>query len=350
MKILFFFVHPSKFHLFRYTINQLIKNGHDVEITIITKDVLEQLVKGEGWKYTNIFPEGRRIEGLPILLSTSINFIKTIWRLLKFTAGKKYDLFVTDDCLTIIGKLKSIPSLYFTDDDITVVPEYSLLMKPATHIIAPNCTELGSFSKKKLGFKGYKELAYLHPDYFTPDIEKIKTFNPSLKPFAILRLVSLTASHDRDKKGISDTDLQKIISMLSTKYEIYISAERALSKDFEKYRLQIPPENIAHVLYFAELFIGDSQTMSSEAAVLGTPTIRINDFVGKISVMEEKETKFDLYYGFKPKDFNKIRDKIEILMQEPDLKKKWADKKKKMLGDCENINQFIYSKIISLQK
>ena len=45
MNYLFFFVHPSKFHVFKKTINHLKNNGHNVEILITSKDVLEELVK-----------------------------------------------------------------------------------------------------------------------------------------------------------------------------------------------------------------------------------------------------------------------------------------------------------------
>jgi len=34
------------------------------------------------------------------------------------------------------------------------------------------------------------------------------------------------------------------------------------------------------VLAFADLYLGDSQTMATEAALLGTPAIRSNSFVG----------------------------------------------------------------------
>jgi predicted glycosyltransferase len=43
------------------------------------------------------------------------------------------------------------------------------------------------------------------------------------------------------------------------------------------------------VMAYASLYIGDSQTMAMEAAVLGVPAIRFNDFVGKIGVMAELE-------------------------------------------------------------
>ena len=93
MRILFFFVHPSKYHVFKHTINALKEKGHKIDITITSKDVLEELVRNEGWEYTNIFPEGRKIEGIPTILGAGINLFKTIYRLHRYMRGKKYDLF-----------------------------------------------------------------------------------------------------------------------------------------------------------------------------------------------------------------------------------------------------------------
>ena len=62
MNYLFFFVHPSKFHLFRNTINKLKNHGHNVDIVITSKDVLQALLIKEGWEYTNIFPKGRKMK------------------------------------------------------------------------------------------------------------------------------------------------------------------------------------------------------------------------------------------------------------------------------------------------
>ena len=44
--------------------------------------------------------------------------------------------------------------------------------------------------------------------------------------------------------------------------------------------ININPLDIHHVMSFASIYIGDSQTMAAEAGVLGTPFIRFNDFVG----------------------------------------------------------------------
>ena len=50
--------------------------------------------------------------------------------------------------------------------------------------------------------------------------------------------------------------------------------------DLIKYKLPTPASSIHDVLSSADLYIGDSQTMAAEAALLGTPAIRSNSFVG----------------------------------------------------------------------
>ena len=52
-----------------------------------------------------------------------------------------------------------------------------------------------------------------------------------------------------------------------------------------------------HVMAFASLYIGDSQTMAAEAGVLGVPFVRFNDFVGRIDYLRELEDVYELGYG-----------------------------------------------------
>ena len=65
MKILFYLTHPSKFHQFKYTINKLKSELHEVDILINNKDVIKNLVDEEGWDYKDLFPKGRKIKWLP---------------------------------------------------------------------------------------------------------------------------------------------------------------------------------------------------------------------------------------------------------------------------------------------
>jgi len=241
----------------------------------------------------------------------------------------------------IIGKIRKIPSLMFIDDDLSVVPENGILYHFATKIISPHCTNLGKYENKTIHYKGYHELAYLHPDYFKPDYSVIEKFNPDNKNYYLIRLVSLTASHDRNKKGINDHDLSRLLNLLENRGKVYISSERKLHDGFNQYKLRINPADILHVLFYADLFIGDSQTMTTEAALLGTPAIRFNDFVGKINVMEEKEHKYQLTYGFKTNEFEKMLIKIQGLIDMENLEEVFQKRREVLLNDTIDVVAFM---------
>lgn len=339
-RFLFFFVHPSKFHVFRLTINHLINSGHNVEIVITSKDVLEELVKSEGWNYTNIFPEGRKFKNVSPYISAGVNFFRTIYRLWKYCKKKKFDLFITDDLLVYVGRIKKVPTIAFTDDDIAIVKQFSIILKFANYILAPSITDLGKFNKKKIAFDGYKELAYLHPNQFTPNLELVENLIPE-KDFFILRLVSLTAYHDVGKSGITKEKAKQLINVLSNYGKVYISAERELSTELEGFRLKIEPNQLKDVLSQAKAYIGDSQTMSSEAAILGVPSFRFNDFVGKIGVMDEKDDVYKLSRSYKTTEFLELLKDLESSLKGDGFSLKIKENQKKMLSEKVDLTQFM---------
>ena len=214
LNLLFYLIHPAKFHQFRITINNLISNGHNVDIIIIGRDILEELVINEGWNYRIIFPKGRKFKGVHTYISSGLLFFPTIFKLFILTLNKKYDLFLTDDLLSYVGRLRGIPAIYFTDDDFRAVPQALLYILPANHIFAPKICDLGKYSKKVLGYHGYKSLAHLHPNIFVPDRSKIDARLEQDKPFFLIRTVKANSKHDVGKSGISDDLLRKLVCRL----------------------------------------------------------------------------------------------------------------------------------------
>lgn len=84
----------------------------------------------------------------------------------------------------------------------------------------------------------------------------------------------------RDKhNGISMFLLDNLIDILSRYGRIFITSETVLDAKYDRYVLKMEPNLMHHLLSFATLFIGDSQSMCFEAGLLGTPYIRYNDFV-----------------------------------------------------------------------
>lgn len=344
MKILFHLGHPAHFHLFKNTILELKKIGHESIIVIKKKDVLEDLLNNSNFDYINILPEGKRIGRLDLII-TQFKQISKVYKI-----AKKYRpelLCGTSVAISIAGKLLKIPSFNFNEDDAEAVPLYAKMAYPwATKIFAPTVCSVDKWSSKKIGYESYHELAYLHPDNFIP-LEKIASNYLDLgKPFCLIRFADLNAHHDKGIKGISEDLAHQLISILEPFAQVFITSEKPLTTQFEKYRLKINPLDIHHVMSYALLFIGDSQTMAAEAGVLGIPFIRYGDFVGKISYLKELEEKYKLGFGFKTDEQNQLLLELKNLLNDTKLKSDFQEKRQKMLSDKIDLSKFITKKIL----
>ena len=124
MRCLLYMGHPAHFHLFKNTIVHMRAHGHEVEILIKKKDVLEDLLRNKGWAYTNINPKGRGDSKLAIAFS----LLKRDVEFLKIARKFKPDLMVgTSAEITHVGKLLRIPSIVVNEDDANVVPLFAKL-------------------------------------------------------------------------------------------------------------------------------------------------------------------------------------------------------------------------------
>lgn len=339
-RVLFFFVHPAKFHLSRATVNQLKKEGHQVDVIITGRDILEELVQNEGWEYKKIFSKGRKISWLHVWISASIFIVLTVLKLLQLTWRKKYDLFITDDCLTFVGRIKRTPSVFVTDDDLSAVPESSILMASANYILAPEICELGKYNSKKWGYYGYKSIFHLHPNRFQVDVNKIDE-NLRDKEYFFIRTVSATSTHDVGKRGIGDELLRKLIETLEPYGKIVLNSERKLPQDLQKYVLDFHKNDVAHYVAKAKIFLSDSTTMCAEAAVMGVPAVEIDDWFNDFKQYDELNGKYQLLFGYGVDDFEPIKTKIEELMKEPNLSEVFAERQKVMLTEKIDATAFL---------
>jgi predicted glycosyltransferase len=338
MKILFYLHHPAHFHLFKNVIRNLSEN-HDLTILATKKDILENLLSNFGLQYTNVLPKGRKDNKF----SMALGLLKQDYRLLKINLRIRPDLLVgTSIEITHIGKLLNIPSVFVNEDDINVIPLVGKLAYPfAKTILVPIVCDVGKYRYKTSFYQGYHELAYLHPNHFIPDKSIISKYISSEQPFYILRFAKLKAHHDQGIKGIDADIARNLIKLLSPKGNIYITAERELEPEFEKYRMNINPLDIHHVMAFAALYIGDSQTMAAEAGVLGTPFIRYNDFVGRISYLAELENRYHLGFGIKPDNPEKLFSTVEDLLSTKNLKTVFQERRNIMLSEKIDTARFL---------
>lgn len=340
MRFLFYLVHPAKFQFHKVQINALKTKGHQVDVVINTKDILEDLVREEGWEYTNIFPKSRKIKGVHVYIAAGISLFLSIYRLWKFAKGKKYDLFV-GDALVYLGRIRGIPSFYPTDDVLAAVPEQRTWFIPANYIIAPQITDIGKYKSKKIAYKGYKALAHLHPNHFKPDLLKLPEELRQGLPYFLIRCTGFGATHDINKTGINDELLFKLEKLLLPHGKILITSERQLPESLAKYKLNIKKNDMSHYIAFAKIFIGDSTTMSTEAAVLGTPSVEFDEYFYEIEQMIELEQKYKLIHCFRSNQQSEMLTKVDELLNVSNLKDLYTSRRNKLLEDTIDVSSFL---------
>lgn len=340
LKLLFYLVHPAKFHFHKVQINELKARGHQVDIVINTKDILEELIIEEGWEYTNLFPKSRKIKGVHVYLAAFISLFLSVFRLWKYAYRKHYDIYV-GDALVYLGRLKGIPAFYPTDDVLAAVPEQRVWFLPAKYIIAPVITDIGRFKTKKIAYKGYKALAHLHPNHFKPKKEKLTSDLQSGEPYFVIRCTGFGATHDINKKGIDDTTLYGLVNLLSPHGKVLITSERELPEDLKKHEMNINKNDMAHYLSFAKMFIGDSTTMCTEAAVLGTPAIEFDEYFYEIEQMIELQDKYKLIHCFRTDEVEKMYAKVEELVNTENLEEIFYERKNLFLKDMIDVSGFL---------
>lgn len=340
MKVLFMISHPAHFHMFRFTIDNLNRDGHQTVVVIRPKDVLETLCQHAGMPYLKVKNRPKRFG----MLGLGVSLIGKTLDVWKIARKENPDMLVgSDGVLAFVGKWMGKPSFECYEDDAEAIALYAKMFFPVyTGLVGPECCSAGKWEYKKTGYKSYHELGYLHPNQFTPDKKKVEQYGiDTSNPYILIRFAQLTAHHDVGIHGINTEIAGHMIEMLRPYGTIYITSERPLESQFEQYRIRIDPLDMHHVMAFASLYVGDSQTMAAEAGVLGTPFVRFNDFVGRLSYLNELENDYQLGFGHKTNDIEGFYASIQRWLDMPDRKTVCAERRQKMLAEKIDYAKFL---------
>ena len=350
MNIGLFLGHPAHFHMLKNAASNLRSNGHNVQFVIKKKDILEKLLQDAGYSYTSIRED--RSNGLLGLIQSVLGMELNMCKFLK---KNKIDILIGSTLSFASSKIMHVPTIVMGEDDSAVVPKYARMVYPwANAILTPEVCDNGKWNAKSTKYPSYHELAYLHPNHFMADKSIVEGYGiDTSKPYFIMRFASLKAHHDDGIRGINTGIAQKLVDILAPHGQIYITSERELEPQFEPHRIRINPLDMHHVMAFASLYIGDSQTMAAEAGVLGTPFVRFNDFVGRIGYLRELEDIYQLGYGIhasplkedssirltngqvQPSDTNALYKAVEDLVAMPadERKQIFAARRERMLSE-----------------
>jgi uncharacterized protein len=306
--------------------------GHEVMVTASDKDVSFDLLKKDHMEYVNVGSYGKG------LLNKAINLPLIDYKMLRSVKKFSPDIFIgfgSIRCAHASFLLRK-KSISFTDTEHET--EQILLYKYFTDIICTPSCYMSDLGAKQIRFNSYKELAYLHPDYFKPDPSVLDRLNLGKdEKFIILRLVSWDASHDIGHHGVKDKI--GMVRELERYGRVLISSEAPLPGELEKYKISLPSNKLHDLLYHASLYLGEGATMATEAALLGVPSIFISSLAGKLGYLEELEQKYGLVYSFS--DQRSALDKAFFLLRDNNLKNEWAQKRNRLLEEKIDMNRFM---------
>jgi uncharacterized protein len=320
--------HPNDVHQFKYLYHELKDIGWEALFLAKQKDIVIELMTSYNLPFKLIGSTRSSTFGKFITL-----FFFSLKHLIK-TIQFKPDFILSRNSphSAHVGKILSIPHIGFADTENSGIADK--LAVSFINYIFTSYSFTKKFKKPQFYYPGYIETWYLHPNRFKPDPEVLNILGVQPgETYSILRFVSWQAHHDKGISGLTDDFKIKLVEKLLGSGKVFISSEKKLPAQLEQYRFKLPPEKMHDALYYASLFYGESATMASECAMMGTPAIFL-DPVGR-GYTDEQEEKYGLVSNFtlSVSDINKSLSKVDEILLDENYRHKLTQNHKRLLND-----------------
>jgi len=332
---------PAQVHFYRNIILTLSERGHQVKLLVRrygeSIEVVNELRMDYSVHSNLASSKAGKILALPFDILKSCRYLYSF----------KPDLisgFGVYDAL--ISALLDCWCVEFSDSEprvnkLSYAIQYKLYMPFVDSIVVPE-SFMDDLGRKQIRLNSFKELAYLHPNYWNPD-EEIKELLhlDDGEEYALIRFNAFRGVHDLGIRGFSDEDKIRLVYTLEKYAKVFISSEAGVPSEIRDRVLRIPKSRIHDVIFYAKMLVTDTQTMTTEAALLGTPAVRCNHFVGPNDMgnFVELEKKYGMIFNYRDPD--RALNKAVELIQKSNLKKEWNGKRERLLRDKIDITAFM---------
>lgn len=319
--------HPAHVHLFKNAIFKLIEKGHKVVVGARKKEFTIDLLNSYKIDHILLTQKGKGVAGL--LKELAIQQLK-ISRIIK---KHSIDIMIQMNGIfnAPIGKYYGIPTLAFSDTENDKWAN-RISFNLSRHIFFPSCFDhsIGRTWKKQIHYPGYHELAYLSPTYSHEPIEYENKF--------LVRFVGWEAGHDIGEKGLSNSQKIELVDILKKFGSVYLSSEAPLPKALGEYKLPVESSAIHGFMKKCRMVVGESATMSSEAACLGIPALFISN-TGR-GYTTEQDKKYGLIKHYRLDQWDDIIRQLKKWASQ-DMKEEWQKKRWAMLKDKIEVTDWI---------
>jgi len=335
-RVLFSVNHPAQVHLFKHAIWELEAAGCETLVASRDKEMTRDLLDAYDIEYVELTAESNGLVELGIELARR--------EVSLYRVARRFDPDV------IVARL-SPPAVHVSTAigcrnlvymDTVLRPRavrvlyHGLTLPFVDDICAPPGFDF-RVPRGRSHQAAFQELSYLHPNRFEPKPDRLRRHGVEPEnPYSVVRLAGWDAYHDFGERGLSRGDRDRILDILTSEGDVYITSEGTLPDEYEQYQITVPPHRIHDLLYYADLYIGDSQTMPTEAALLGTPAIRVNSVVGDHDMYNfvELEETYELLFSYS--EGEKAVDRAaQIITERRD--DEWTRRRERLITDAKDV-------------
>ncbi len=334
MRILIDISHPAHVHFFRNAISMWHERGHAVRVVAREKDITCDLLRRFHIPHKVLSKARTGVAGWTGEMFAHIGRLLP----LVMTFRPQVMLQIGGTFVGPVGWLTRTPAWAFTDTENATLSN-AITFPFIDRIFTPQCYILGH-GGKHLRYAGFHELAYLHPRWFVPDPRVLSRFG--LKPedsFSIVRFVAWQSAHDMGDRGFSLPNKVRLVLELARHGKVFVSSEAPIPDQLKPFASAIPVHQIHHFMAFAALVVGESATMASEAAVLGTPAIFLSP-TGR-GYTDVQEHRYGLVQNFCETEQVEALDASRALLEASHPKSHWHEKRRHLLKDSIDVTEWL---------
>ncbi len=335
MRYLIFTNTPAHVHLYRNAVAKLQSRGHEVLVLGrdygCTVDLLESYdlpYEVYGQCDTTRFSLFRRLPG---------HYARVL------RATRKFDpdlIFGMGAYAAHAGAVSRTRTVLVLDSEPTTVDH--VISRPFADTILTPAAFRKDLGENHYVFDGFKETAYLHPEAFVSDRTVRDDLGVGEDRYAVVRFNAFGSHHDVNRSGFTPAQRRELVERLAERVTVVVSDEGG-NLDVESLparEFDLHPAQLHDALAEASLLVADTQTMVTEAAMLGTPAIRSNSFVGDGDMGNFVELEScGLIYNLQ--SFDDVSATARELLTTEETDETWQRRRREYLADTVNLTDVI---------
>jgi len=338
MRVVVTIQHAGHVHFFKHAIAALEADGHDVFVFARENAMSTALLDRCGIEYELLAGESDSL--------VSLARAQCVYEARLLGRARE----IQPDVMTAVGgvAVSHVASLVGARSVVFYDTEHASIIRNlsfpfADVICTPACFE-ADLGDNHHRYPGYHELAYLHPDRFTPDpdVREAVGVAPDDR-FVVLRLGDWGASHDVGEGGFDDH--RSVVERLEAAgATVRITAEGDLDDYLREYELSVQPERLHDLLAASDLYVGEGATTAAECAVLGTPAVYVNSL--PLGYLTELEEAYGLVHAFTDDDRHvRAVNRATAILQEDGDGETWRRRRERLLADKCDVTDVVLDRL-----